>query len=252
MINRIVAGIRGNLVAWLALFVALGGTSLAASHYVINSTKQINPKVIKKLKGNHGARGARGLAGPAGPAGAVGAQGPAGTPSTANFFNKTESDGRYLGAGATAADSAKLGGTPAADYTFGPGAQGGRWLALADKVNEPSFLAIPDIGELGLECETSPKAIAVTLTAGTENVFVTSERLPEKQPSTVESVLLAQGKFIAPTFGPTENGSGAMIIQASTPTSSPSHQFASITLTAAVIGSECRVQANYTLATQTF
>ena len=46
MLNRIVAGIRGNLVAWLALFVALGGTSLAASHYVINSTKQINPKVL--------------------------------------------------------------------------------------------------------------------------------------------------------------------------------------------------------------
>jgi hypothetical protein len=44
MIHRIVAGIRGNLVAWLALFVALGGTSLAASHYVINSTKQINPR----------------------------------------------------------------------------------------------------------------------------------------------------------------------------------------------------------------
>jgi hypothetical protein len=30
MINRIIAGVRGNLVAWLALFVALGGRTRAA------------------------------------------------------------------------------------------------------------------------------------------------------------------------------------------------------------------------------
>ena len=249
MRNRITAAIRGNLVAWLALFVALGGTSLAASHYVIDSTKQINPKVIKKLKGNRGARGAKGAAGAQGPAGP---QGATGTINTANFFTRTESDGRYLAAGAQAADSAKLGGTPAADYTFGAGAQGGRWQALTDKGKEPSFLAIPDIGELGVECLTAPKAIAVSLTAEAENVFATWVSLPEKQPTKVESVFLATGKSLAQAFGPTENGSGAMIIQASTPTSSPSHQYATITLTVAVIEGECRFQANYTLATQTF
>jgi len=48
--QRLVRAIRGNIIAWLALFVAMGGTSLAASHYVITSTKQIKPSVVKKLK----------------------------------------------------------------------------------------------------------------------------------------------------------------------------------------------------------
>ena len=78
MVRRILAAIRGNLVAWLALFVALGGTSLAASHYSINSIHQINPKVLNKLRGKvgkPGAPGAPGLAGAQGPVGAVGANG---------------------------------------------------------------------------------------------------------------------------------------------------------------------------------
>jgi hypothetical protein len=66
MIGRIIKAIRGNLVAWLALFVALGGTSLAASHYVITSTKQIKPSVLKQLRGTvgpDGIQGPRGLEG---------------------------------------------------------------------------------------------------------------------------------------------------------------------------------------------
>ncbi len=50
-----------NVVATLALFFASSGGALAASHYLINSTKQINPKVLKKLKGSAGKPG------PAGP-----------------------------------------------------------------------------------------------------------------------------------------------------------------------------------------
>jgi hypothetical protein len=48
------------------------GGAIAAKHYLINSTKQINPSVLRKL---HGARGARGPSGPVGPNGAVGPQG---------------------------------------------------------------------------------------------------------------------------------------------------------------------------------
>jgi len=75
MSSRIVASIRRNAIAWLALFVALTGTSMAASHYVITNTKQIKPSVLKKLKGNRGAAGAQGLAGPLGPTGPTGQQG---------------------------------------------------------------------------------------------------------------------------------------------------------------------------------
>ena len=54
---------RWMTLALLALFVALGGTSLAASNYVITSTKQIKPSVLRALHGTRGPGGLRGLAG---------------------------------------------------------------------------------------------------------------------------------------------------------------------------------------------
>jgi hypothetical protein len=62
-----------NIAATLALLFAMSGGALAASHYLINSTRQINPKVLKRLKGNRGARGATGVPG-------IAIQGPSGTP----------------------------------------------------------------------------------------------------------------------------------------------------------------------------
>lgn len=40
-----------TVIALVALFVALGGTSIAASRYVITSTSQIKPSVRKALRG---------------------------------------------------------------------------------------------------------------------------------------------------------------------------------------------------------
>lgn len=68
-----------NVVATLALVFAMSGGALAASHYLINSTKQINPKVLKKLKGNVGNSGTPGANGVAGATGATGAPGATGT-----------------------------------------------------------------------------------------------------------------------------------------------------------------------------
>lgn len=39
------------VIALLALFVSLAGTGIAATHYLITSTKQIKPSVLKQLKG---------------------------------------------------------------------------------------------------------------------------------------------------------------------------------------------------------
>ena len=63
-------------IAIAALFFALGGGAVAASHhYLITSTKQIKPSVIKKLKGAKGPRGAQGIQGVQGVQGAQGVQG---------------------------------------------------------------------------------------------------------------------------------------------------------------------------------
>lgn len=64
-----------NVTATLALVFAMSGGAMAANHYLINSTKQINPKVLKKLTGKAGAAGA---AGATGSAGAIGKEGPQG------------------------------------------------------------------------------------------------------------------------------------------------------------------------------
>jgi hypothetical protein len=65
-----------NVVATFALFFAMTGGALAAGHYLITSTKQIKPSVLKSLAGKAGP------AGPAGTAGAVGAKGESGASGT--------------------------------------------------------------------------------------------------------------------------------------------------------------------------
>jgi hypothetical protein len=69
-----------TVIATLALLFAMSGGAYAAKKYLITSTKQISPKVLKQLKGANGKNGAVGPAGPAGAgtAGAAGPQGPAG------------------------------------------------------------------------------------------------------------------------------------------------------------------------------
>jgi len=67
-----------NVTATLALFFAISGGAMAANHYLITSTKQINPKVLKKLTGKIGATGATGATGAAGKEGAPGKEGSTG------------------------------------------------------------------------------------------------------------------------------------------------------------------------------
>jgi hypothetical protein len=70
-----------NVAATLALILSMSGGALAASRYLINSTKQINPVVLKALRGNtgpSGARGAKGQAGVQGIPGEPGGRGPRG------------------------------------------------------------------------------------------------------------------------------------------------------------------------------
>jgi hypothetical protein len=71
-----------NVVATLALVFAMSGGALAATHYLITSTKQISPKVLKELRGKEGAAGVAGGAGVAGAPGKEGGVGKAGANGT--------------------------------------------------------------------------------------------------------------------------------------------------------------------------
>ena len=70
-----------SVIATLALVFAMTGGAYAAKKYLITSTKQISPSVLKALQGK---------AGPAGAAGAAGAQGPAGPAGPAGKGEKGE------------------------------------------------------------------------------------------------------------------------------------------------------------------
>src|SRR5215210_3205779 len=79
--------IRHNTIALLALFVALGGTTYAAtslprnsvgSNQVINGSLRkadLSGTAVSALRGNKGAQGTPGAQGPAGPQGLRGLQG---------------------------------------------------------------------------------------------------------------------------------------------------------------------------------
>lgn len=69
-----------NVAATLALVFSMTGSAIAAHHYLITSTKQISPKVIKSLKGKTGPQGPKGEPGAKGEAGAKGERGPQGEP----------------------------------------------------------------------------------------------------------------------------------------------------------------------------
>ncbi|MFZ2050546.1 MAG: hypothetical protein WAU69_06390 [Solirubrobacteraceae bacterium] len=71
-----------GMVVVMALLVMSGG-AYAASKYLITSTKQISPTVLKKLRGAAGPRGAAGATGPQGLQGKEGVAGKNGTNGTA-------------------------------------------------------------------------------------------------------------------------------------------------------------------------
>lgn len=86
-----------GVIAVFALVFAMTGGAYAAKRYLITSTSQISPKVLKSLKGaagkngSNGVAGANGATGPAGPTGpgggtgAAGAQGSQGSAGTAGL-----------------------------------------------------------------------------------------------------------------------------------------------------------------------
>jgi hypothetical protein len=114
-----------TVIATLALLFAMTGGAYAAKKYLVTSTKQISPSVLKSLKGAAGKPGANGSsgtpgakgesgaagakgdngagggAGPTGPAGPTGAQGPAGLQGKEGAPGKEGKEGPSGSAGGT-------------------------------------------------------------------------------------------------------------------------------------------------------
>lgn len=84
-----------NVAMTLALVFAMTGGAFAAKHWVITSTKQIKPSVLKQLTGKRGPEGKQGPAGlegkqgPAGPEGKPGKDGTNGTNGTNGVNGKS-------------------------------------------------------------------------------------------------------------------------------------------------------------------
>jgi len=82
-----------NVTATLALVFAMSGGAMAANHYLINSTKQINPKVLKKLTGKPGTNGTAGANGATGATGPQGPTGKEGSPGKEGLTGKEGKEG---------------------------------------------------------------------------------------------------------------------------------------------------------------
>jgi hypothetical protein len=83
-----------NAAATLALLFAMSGGALAANHYLLNSTKQISPGLLKKLRGAAGPKGSSGPAGLAGREGPAGKEGATGKEGLAGKEGKEGKEGK--------------------------------------------------------------------------------------------------------------------------------------------------------------
>jgi len=131
-----------GILAVIALVLALTGGAYAANRYIITSTKQISPKVLKALKGKNGkngANGAPGAAGPAGPTGPGGAQGVAGAKGETGASGSAGEKGKEGPPGPPGAPGAEGEEGPPGPFTetLPSGAtETGAWIAPANSTTE--------------------------------------------------------------------------------------------------------------------
>jgi hypothetical protein len=127
-----------TVIAVFALVFAMTGGAYAAKKYLITSTGQISPKVLKSLKGSAGAKGANGASGAPGAQGAAGPAGPQGAAGAAGAAGAKGENGK---------DGAKgeqgIPGTTGFTATLPSGkTETGTWAASQESVNYGSPAAV--------------------------------------------------------------------------------------------------------------
>jgi hypothetical protein len=155
-----------NVTATLALVFAMSGGALAANHYLINSTKQISPKVLKKLRGLKGPTGPGGKTGAAGATGATGATGPQG-PATGPAGGDLAGSFPNPSIRGGAVTPAKTGSFPGARVTSSPSQTVGNGAYVPLTLENPTF----NVG--GVFSSTTP----TKLTAPIAGVYVITGNL---------------------------------------------------------------------------
>lgn len=127
--------IRSNLaivIAFLALFVAMGGASHAADAVAVITGRDVKDSSLTSADVKNGSllkadfkagqlpRGLQGAAGAPGAQGPAGDRGPAGAGDPASFYDRAQSDSRFLGITAKAADADTVDGRDASSFAGRP------------------------------------------------------------------------------------------------------------------------------------
>jgi len=182
---------HATIVAYVALFVALGGSSYAALKVTGKNVKDgsltgldiknesLTGKDVRNGSLQSGdfapgqlPAGAPGPKGDQGAKGDPGAKGDTGTVDTSNFYDKATSDGRFLGIGAQAVDSAALGGRSSSDYLLNQGSA----LGMVKGTAATTALGIAGEGELKESCgdPAQPSVSWHNTTPSSEHLMVDS------------------------------------------------------------------------------
>jgi hypothetical protein len=119
-----------NVAMTLALVFAMTGGAYAASKFVITSTKQIKPSVLKQLQGKAGKAGANGANGAQGPQGPAGANGKDGVNGTNGKDGAPGANGESVTVAKASVGECKEGGSKFSNATgSGKACNGSPWTA---------------------------------------------------------------------------------------------------------------------------
>src|ERR1019366_2193508 len=151
-----------GLLATVALFLALGGSAVAAGHYLITSTRQIKPSVLRKLRGATGPRGAAGPAGAPGPEGVQGSRGEAGPSQLSQLTIVRAADVKVP----NKQEATSVATCPAGSRAVGGGEYTGFAISNGNEISSDHQSWIVPVTNLS-GVETNPEAIAYCASART-------------------------------------------------------------------------------------